>query len=405
MRLIGDGSRPGRRLPSGSGERPTSGLERAGDQGRARQARERGSRGGCRGPRTRRADRVRAPLPRRPRLPDRPPRSAPFPGRARPIRLLQRPLRRPGRGDDHRHRRPQAGQRWLRPSVRGQPDPAGGRDHARADPGDRHRRPPLGRRVRGPDAADRRQRGDDACRGTPDRGRGERTADDGCRGGDDQRRDRNVRPQTARQLRGRPRRRRPGDVHREAGRARPDRAVPRPERKPEGAGADQDDDRPDSRRPHPQPPLTSHPADPQPRRRGHRALRAAAEDGRRKRHPAPGRLLHRGRGALGDGPGARPLGRGPRARADGRARARGPAGFAPRQPLGRLDHRPLGPRIHRTQGRRRGRRPLGAAPSRSRGRPRSRTTTPRSGSPIASPSSAARSRSTTTAPASAPSII
>ena len=39
------------------------------------------------------------------------------------LRLLHRPLRRPGRGDDHRHRRPQGGQRHARPPRRRQPDP------------------------------------------------------------------------------------------------------------------------------------------------------------------------------------------------------------------------------------------------------------------------------------------
>ena len=52
-----------------------------------------------------------------------PAQPAPLPRRARPLRLLHRPLRRSGRGDDHRHRRPQGGQRQARPPARRQPDP------------------------------------------------------------------------------------------------------------------------------------------------------------------------------------------------------------------------------------------------------------------------------------------
>ena len=46
-----------------------------------------------------------------------------LPRRARQLRLLRRPLRRPGRGDDHRHRRAQGGQRPARPPAGRQPDP------------------------------------------------------------------------------------------------------------------------------------------------------------------------------------------------------------------------------------------------------------------------------------------
>ena len=148
----------------------------------------------------------------------------------------------------------------------------------------------------------------------------------------------------------------------------------------------------------------AHPADPQPRLGRDRALRAAAADDRRERRAAAGRLLHRGGGALRDGPGARPLGRrpGPRAaRPSASARASRSrctsTSPAPRSTdlsvlefierrldEGDADPAPLHLRDHRD----------GAGRT---------TTKPRRASPTASPSSAARSRSTTTAPASAPS--
>ena len=107
------------------------------------------------------------------------------------------------------------------------------------------------------------------------------------------------------------------------------------------------------------------PADPQPRLRRHRALRAAAADDRRRRRAAAGLGLHRRRGALRDDPGARPLGRRPGPRGARPARARGRPGLPARQPLRRLAGRPLGARVHRAAARRRGRRPRRAAPSRS----------------------------------------
>ena len=108
-------------------------------------------------------------------------------------------------------------------------------------------------------------------------------------------------------------------------------------------------------------------------------------------------------GALRHDPGARPLGRRPGARAARRARARGRPGLPARQPLRRLAHRPLGARVHRAPARRRRRRPgpLHLRDHRDGAGPRLRRGAP--ASPTASPSSAARSRSTTTAPASAPS--
>ena len=72
---------------------------------------------------------------------------------------------------------------------------------------------------------------------------------------------------------------------------------------------------PDPRRAHPRPPQPPQPADPQPRLGRDRALRAAAADDRRRRRAAARRLVHRGGRALGDGPGARPLGRRPGPRA------------------------------------------------------------------------------------------
>ena len=77
----------------------------------------------------------------------------------------------------------------------------------------------------------------------------------------------------------------------------------------------------DPRRAHRGSPQPRHTADPQPRLRRDRALRAAAADDRRRRRAAAGRVLHRGGGALRDGPGARPLGRRAGAGAAGRARA------------------------------------------------------------------------------------
>ena len=117
---------------------------------------------------------------------------------------------------------------------------------------------------------------------------------------------------------------------------------------------------------------------------------------------AAGRRLHRRRRALRDGAGAGPLGGRPGARHPRRARARGRPDLAPRQPLRRLAQRRLDVRVHRAAARRRRRRP---GPLHLRDHPRrgSRTTAPRPASPTASPSSAAKWRSTTTAPASAPS--
>ena len=104
-------------------------------------------------------NRGRAPLPGRPRFADRPAQPAPLPRQARPPTSPSPPLRRPGRGDGDRHRRPEGGQRPARPPRRRQPDPPRSpttlRERVR---GDRHRRPALRRRVRGADAADRRRR-------------------------------------------------------------------------------------------------------------------------------------------------------------------------------------------------------------------------------------------------------
>ena len=167
--------------------------------------------------------------------------------------------------------------------------------------------------------------------------------------------------------------------------------------------AQSDDDREDPRRADPEPAQSRHAADPQPRLRRHRALRAAAADDRGGRRAAAGRLLHRGGGALGHGAGAGSLGRRPGAGAAGRARARRRAGLAPRQPLGRLADRYLRASSSSSDASTRATPIPAAAPSRSPRPPRSRITSEPPALPTASPSSAAKSRSTITAPASVPS--
>ena len=176
----------------------------------------------------------------------------------------------------------------------------------------------------------------------------------------------------------------------------------RPKRAAAPAAPPPDDDGADPRRAHPGPAQPPHPADPQPRLGWNRALRAAAADDRRRRRAAAGRLVHRGGRALGDGPGARPLGRRPGARAARPARAEGDpvslhvnlsgASIADLSVLEfierRLDEGEADPsrctfEITET------------APVHDYEGP--------AALPTASPSSAARSRSTTTAPASAPS--
>ena len=160
------------------------------------------------------------------------------------LRLLQRPLRRPGRGDDHRHRRPQGGQRQPRPPRRRQPDPPDRQDPARKGAGHRHRRPPLGRRARGADAADR-HRGRRSSSARTCAARSPRApADAGGRPGDDQRRHRDVRRRRARRRRGGPGRRRPGDVPGQGGGPQPDR---RSSSEP-GRDASRRDRRPDDQR-------------------------------------------------------------------------------------------------------------------------------------------------------------
>ena len=74
---------------------------------------------------------------------------------------------------------------------------------------------------------------------------------------------------------------------------------------------------------------------------------------------------------------------GQRARAAGRARARGRAGLAPRQPLRRLADRHLGARVHRTPARRRRRRPRPLHLRDHRDGAASTTTTRRPASPTA----------------------
>ena len=223
-----------------------------------------------------------------------------------------------------------------------------------------------------------------ARRGPARPGRRERPAGAGGRAGDDQRRDHDVRRRARRSAPRRswspPTRRCTGPRRRGATRS-PSSATrdePRARRQRR-----QTTTRADPRRAHPRPPQPSHAADPQPRLRRDRALRAAAADDRRRRRAAARGLLHRGGGALRHGPGARPLGRRPRPRAARRARARRRAGLSPRQPLRRLADRPLGARVHRAPPRRRRRRPRRAAPSRSPRRRGSTTTTRPPASPTA----------------------
>ena len=75
-----------------------------------------------------------ARYPGRPRLAHRAARSPAVQLRARPVRLFQRALRRPGSGDGNRHRRPQGGQRQPRPPLRRQPDPRHREVPARTSP-------------------------------------------------------------------------------------------------------------------------------------------------------------------------------------------------------------------------------------------------------------------------------
>ena len=207
---------------------------------------------------------------------------------------------------------------------------------------------------------------------------------------------------STRRARGGADRRRPGDVPGQGGGPQPDRALPRPRRAAAQAAPPADDLGEDPRRDHPRSPQPLLAADPQPRLGRDRALRAAAADDRRRRRAAAGRLLHRGGGALRDGPGARPLGRRPGPRAARPPRARGGSRLPARQSLRRLARRSLGARVHRAPARRRRRRPR-PLHLRDHGDGADRRLRRRAASPTGSPSSAARSRSTTTAPASAPS--
>jgi diguanylate cyclase (GGDEF)-like protein len=95
--------------------------------------------------------------------------------------------------------------------------------------------------------------------------------------------------------------------------------------------------------------LTDDPADPQPRLRGDRALRAAPADDQRGGRAAAGGLVHRRGRARWDDSGARPLGRRAGPGAARRAAARRSAAFAARQPLRCFAGRYLGARVHRAK--------------------------------------------------------
>ena len=210
-------------------------------------------------PSTGREDRGRAPLPGRPRLADRPARPAPLPRRARPVRLLQRALRRPGRGDDHRHRRPQGGQRQPRPPRRRQPDPQIAnvlRERVRAtDIVARLSGDELAVLMPQTDVEGAMQLGEDlraqvaeSARPAPESDPVTISVGIAMFGGERQRRPR-----------GGPDRRRRGDVRRQGGRPQPGR----PWREPAGdaealPGAEPDGLGADPRRPHPRPPQPPH---------------------------------------------------------------------------------------------------------------------------------------------------
>ena len=203
--------------------------------------------------------------------------------------------------------------------------------------------------------------------------------------------------------RGRARQRRPRDVRRQGGRARPARRLRR-------ARAARDADRGahlvgghDPRRARRGPLRPARAADHRPRdRRGDPVRAAAAHARRRRRADRPVRLPPRRRALRPDG-GDRPLGR----------RARDPHGrrrAAPRPPAGRrgqhlrpLRRRPGAARADRAASCARARSARARSSSRSPRRSRSPTSRAPSTSRPASPTSAAASRSTTSAPASAPS--
>ena len=182
--------------------------------------------------------------------------------------------------------------------------------------------------------------------------------DSGAGRGDDQRRDHDVRRRARGRRRGGPGRRRPGDVPGQGGGAQPGRSLrgrrtrarSRAQRSQTTSARIRDA-------------LTQNRLSlaTQPIRslasggieRYELLLRMTGDE----RRAAAGRLLHRDRRALRDGPGARPLGGRPGAGAAGRARARRRPGLPPHQPLGRLADRHLGARVHRAPPRRRRRRP------------------------------------------------
>ena len=183
-------------------------------------------------------------------------------------------------------------------------------DPARAGAGDRHRRPPLRRRVRGADAADRHRRRPAAGRGPAGRRwpRASRRLRAGR--GDDQRRHHDVRRQGAtpapRRSWSPPTRRCTGPRRRAATGSPSSRTRARRSARasaPQTTSARIRDALTQDRLSLATQPIRSLASG------GDRALRAAAADDRRERRAAAGRLLHRGGRALRDGPGARPLGR------------------------------------------------------------------------------------------------
>ena len=112
----------------------------------------------------------------------------------------------------------------LGTSRRRQRDSPDRRRDAGAGAGDGHDRPPLGRRVRGADAADRRRGRGPARRGPPRSGRRVGAPFARVRAGHDQRRGRDLRRLPVLLLRCGPDRRRRGDVQRQGGWPQPGRS-------------------------------------------------------------------------------------------------------------------------------------------------------------------------------------
>ena len=159
-------------------------------------------------------------------------------------------------------------------------------DPARTGARHRPRRPPLRRRVRGADAADRRRRRDAAGRGPagpggrglrrrPELGRRRSASGSRCSAASATSPPRRSWSPPTRRCTGRRRRGATGSRCSVPGR----RAAATPAA---------DDQREDPRRAHPGPPAAGDAADPQPRHGRHRALRAAAADARRERRAVPG---------------------------------------------------------------------------------------------------------------------